>query len=120
MVSARSVSSLAGPGRVSRRPRSSSEMDRVAAVIFRSARRIRPASSQPSISDAIAVSASTIPTAARSPCELIECARSERAVTWYSSWPIRAWARASGDCPPLGPGGAGVAGRTEPADSSHV
>src|SRR5215472_8357206 len=69
MVSARSVSSSAGPGMASRSCRLSSEIRCVATVISRSGRSTRPATIQPSTSDATVMMASATADPTISECD---------------------------------------------------
>jgi hypothetical protein len=119
MVSARSVSSLPGPGIASRRSRSCSEISRVVVVMACSGRRMRPATSQPRMIDTTVITPTATASKTRMCCGWVICTLSASALIWYSSCWIRAWAWASGDCCALGPGGVAVAGTTEEPDSCH-
>ena len=70
MVSARSFSSSPGPGMASRSSRLSAEIRRVAAVITRSGRSTRPATTQPTTTDSAAITPSAISDPSRNWCEM--------------------------------------------------
>ena len=83
MVSPRSFSSSPGPGTASRWCRLSSEIARAAAVISRSGRSTRPATSQPSATEAMAMMPSAIADTASSWFSAAAC--------WWTSWAATCW-----------------------------